>query len=132
VGGRVVISTNAADHSARLNEIHDRAARELGFTPSQQSGFERFSLAELPLVRSVFPTVEVHPLPNAFVFPTTEAALRYYASGRVDAIDERLADGSHRPPLLEKAGAMIDEIIRQEGSFRVPKDAGYFLASIES
>jgi SAM-dependent methyltransferase len=132
LGGRVLISTNAADHSARLHELHHRAARELGFTPSQRSGFERFSLADLPLVRSVFPEAELHVLPNAFVFPSKDVALRFYASGRVDAIDERRADGSHRPPLLEKVGAMIDEIIEREGVFRVEKDAGYFLATVKA
>jgi SAM-dependent methyltransferase len=130
-GGRVLISTNAADHSAALNDLHRQAARELGFTPTAQSGFERFTLDDLSLVRTVFPNAELHPLPNALRLPSTEAALRFYASGRVDAIDERRADGSHRPPLLEHVGAMIDAIVARDGVFRVPKDAGYFLATVD-
>jgi SAM-dependent methyltransferase len=130
VGGRVLITTNAADHSARLNEFHAQAARELGLTPTATPGHSRFSLDDLPLVRSVFPNVELHRQPNAFVFPTVDAALRYYASGRVDAVEERRADGSHQPALLERMGTLIGEIIAREGVFRVPKDAGSFLATV--
>jgi SAM-dependent methyltransferase len=132
VGGRVLITTNAADHSARLNELHTQAARELGLTPGATPGHSRFSLDELPLVRSVFPNVELHHQPNAFVFPTVESALRYYASGRIDAVEGRPADESHRPVLLKRMGALIGEIVAREGVFRVPKNAGSFLATVEA
>jgi ubiquinone/menaquinone biosynthesis C-methylase UbiE len=131
-GGRVLITTNAADHSAALHDLHYLAARELGFTPTTRSGFERFTLSDLPLVRSVFPAAELHHLPNALRFPSTNEALRFYASGRIDAIDDRRADGSHRPPLLARVRTLIDQIISRDGAFRVSKNAGYFLATIDS
>jgi len=59
VGGRVLITTNAADHSARLNELHARAAWELDYTPVENSVTGRFSLDQLPLVRSVFPNASM-------------------------------------------------------------------------
>ena len=130
-GGRVLVTTNAADHSARLNELHARAARDLGYSAVENSVTGRFSLDDLPLVRSVFPTAECHALPNAFLFPTVDAALRYYASGRVDSIAERRPDGSHRPPLLARMGELIGEIIAREGVFRVPKGNGFFVATVE-
>ena len=128
-GGRVLMTTNAADHSARLRDLHEQAARDVGVTPTFVPGHSRFSLDDLPLVQSVFPNVEVYREPNAFVFPTVEPALRYYASGRVDAIEERDAEGTHRPALLARMAALVGEIIAREGIFRVPKDAGSFLAT---
>ena len=83
-------------------------------------------------MRSVFPTAERVVLPNAFLFPTADAALRFYATGRVDSIVERQLDGSHRPPLLERMGQLIGEIIAREGVFRVPKDNGFFVATVEA
>ena len=130
VGGRVLATTNASDHSARLHDLHRQAARDLGLTPTERSGFARFTLDDLPLVRSVFPNVEVYRQPNAFVFPTVDSALRYYASGRVDDVLERRDDGSHRSALLERMGELIGDIIAREGVFRVPKDAGSFLATV--
>ncbi len=129
-GGRVVLTANASDHSARLFDLHCQAARELGYTPTAGPSGLPFTLDHLPLVRSVFPNAELHRWPNAFLFPTTDAALRFYASGRVDAIQERLPDRRHQQPLLEKVGAMIDRIIAEEGVFRVPKDAGCFVATV--
>lgn len=131
VGGRVLISTNAPDHSARLDALHGQAATELGYTPAAANPDRRFSLDHLPLVQAIFPTVRLHRLPNAFVFPTTEAALAYYASGRVDSILGRSPDGGHRAPLIQRVGERIAEITAREGAFRVPKDAGYFLTTVE-
>jgi SAM-dependent methyltransferase len=129
-GGQIYLTANASDHSARLYDLHCQAARELGFTPTAGPAGLPFTLDHLPLVRSVFPNAELHRWPNAFLFPTTDAALRFYASSRVDAIQERRPDRSHQPPLLEKVGAMIDRIIAEEGVFRVPKDAGCFVATV--
>lgn len=131
VGGRVMLTTNASDHTAILHQLHAQAARDVGFTATVRSGFERFSLDELPLVRSVFPNAVVERWPNAFLFPTVEAVLRFYASGRVDSIDERQADGSHRPPLLARMAELIGPIVERDGVFRVPKDAGCFMATVE-
>jgi SAM-dependent methyltransferase len=132
VGGRVLITTNAADHSKRLEDLHRQAARDLGLTPTTEIGPERFALEHLPLVRSVFPVVTLHRRPNAFLFPTAEAALRYYASGRVDSVEERREDGSHRPPLLQRMHELLEEILAREGVIRVSKDAGSFLATVEA
>lgn len=131
-GGRVLVSTNAADHSWRLMDLHARAAHAASLTPTDEGGHRRFSLAHEPLVRAAFPNVQVYPLPNAFLFPTVEDALRYYASARVDSVAERQTDGSHRPRLLARMAELIGEIIQREGVFRVPKDAGYFLATGEA
>jgi SAM-dependent methyltransferase len=132
IGGRVLITTNAADHSARLEELHRQAASELGLTPGEVPGHGRFSLDELPLVRSVFPNTELHVQPNAFLFPTVESALRYYASGRIDSVQERDAEGSHRPALLARVAELMAEIIAREGVLRVSKSAGSFLATVDA
>ena len=130
--GRVLISTNDADHCARLNDLHAQAARELGFVPvvGDLAGGGRFSLSDLPLVQSVFPSVQLHHLPNAFIWPTVEPALRYYASGRIDAIQRSAEETGHREPLIARMRELIGEIVKSEGVFRVPKDAGYFLATV--
>jgi ubiquinone/menaquinone biosynthesis C-methylase UbiE len=127
-GGRAVFATNAADHSAPLHALHRRAARSLGYEPSRSDAV-RFTLDDLALVRSVFPSARVCLRDDAFLFPDAESAVRYYASYIVDAIEDRPADGSHRAPLAERVGASIVEIVRSEGVFRVPKAAGCFVAT---
>ena len=128
-GGRVVMATNAADHGQRFRVLHDEVAGELGYTPAGNAA-GRFTLDDLPLVQRVFGAAERHVVRNAFVFPTAEAALAYYASGLVDGITERDTEGSHRERLLPLMAARIEGIIEREGVFRVPKDAGCFVASV--
>lgn len=130
-GGRVLMTTNAADHSARIQDWHAQAARDVGLTPVTRSGFERFTLDELPLVQSVFPNARMEVWPNAFLFPSADLVLRYYASGRIDAVEERQEDGSHRVPLLRRMAEMLNEAAAREGVIRIPKDSGCFLATVE-
>jgi SAM-dependent methyltransferase len=127
-GGRVVLVTNGPS-SLRLLAAHQRAARAAGYAPAG-FGAARFTLADLPLVHRVFPTAERVVLPNAFVFPTAAPALRYYASGLVDAIESRPVDGSHRAPLLAAVEAELGAIIASEGRFRDPKEVGCFVADV--
>ena len=128
-GGRVVMATNAADHGKRFRDLHDEIAGELGYTPTGNAA-GRFTLDDLPLVQRVFADAERHVVRNAFVFPTAETALAYYTSGQVEAIVERDAEGSHRGKLLPLMAARIEAIIEREEAFRVPKDAGCFVASV--
>ena len=110
-------------------EAHERYSER---SDTARSGFERFTLDELPLVQSVFPNVERQVWPNAFVFPTAKAVLRFYASGRIDSVEERREDGGHRPPLLARMAELLDEIVAREGAIRIPKDSGCFLATVEA
>jgi SAM-dependent methyltransferase len=128
-GGRVLMTTNAADSAARLHELHDAAARKLGYAPTVHAG-HRFNLDHLDLVREVFPAAERVVKPNAFVFPTARAALAFYATGVVDNLVERPVDESHRPRLLALLERRIDAIIGREGVFRVPKATGAFVANV--
>jgi ubiquinone/menaquinone biosynthesis C-methylase UbiE len=127
--GRVVLTAAAPEHRSRLREIHKRAAEDLGYMPAE-SVMHRFNLDHLSLVRDVFPAAEGFVREDAFLFPTTEAALRYYASGAIDAIEDRPAHASHRPRLLALVGERIQEIIHSEGVFRDPKDTGCFVATV--
>jgi ubiquinone/menaquinone biosynthesis C-methylase UbiE len=126
--GRVILATAAPSHQSRLREIHARAAEHLGYMPAD-SGMYRFNLNHLDLVREVFPSAQRFVREDAFLFPTAEAALRYYGSGAIDALQDCPPDGSHRPRLLELVGKQIEEIIRSEGVFRDAKDSGCFVAS---
>ena len=76
------------------------------------------------------PSAECFVRQDAFLFPSADAALRYYGTGIVDAIADAPADGSHRQKLLRLVGDEIDAIIRREGVFRVSKDSGCFVASV--
>ena len=80
----------------------------------------------------VFPNAERQIWPNAFVFPSADLVLRYYASGRIDAVAERQEDGSHRVLLLRRMSEILDEVVAREGVIRIPKDAGCFLATVEA
>jgi ubiquinone/menaquinone biosynthesis C-methylase UbiE len=125
--GRVLLVTNAADHGQRLEALHEQAAQRLGYTPTARVG-ARFNLDHLSMVQEVFPTARCFVRPDAFLFPTTESTLRYYATGPIDAIVDPPTDASHRPKLLELVGEQIEAIISHEGVFRVPKNAGCFVA----
>jgi SAM-dependent methyltransferase len=124
-GGRIVLATNSGEKS-RLFVLHDQAARDCGFTPIEMAS-ARFTLDHLPLVQSVFPNARVFVKENAFVFPSAEPVLRYYASYPVDEIAERAADGAHREPLLRRMRELVDDVIAREGEFRSQKDAGCFV-----
>jgi ubiquinone/menaquinone biosynthesis C-methylase UbiE len=127
--GRVILVTNAADHSQVLEALHQQAASQLGYTVSAAAirPGSRFHLDHLALVQEIFPHAECRLRPDAFVFPDAHSALRYYASGLIDSLDTVPPDGSHRAPLLDLVGRQIESIVGREGVFRVPKSAGCFL-----
>jgi len=79
------------------------------------------------LVAEVFPNVERFVHEDAFVFPSTETAVRYYASGMIDAIANPPPDHSHRAALLAVVAEEIEKIIAGEGVFRDEKNAGCFV-----
>lgn len=128
--GRVVLVTGAggAGGASRLRALHFEAAQELGYTP--EGGPVRFTLDHLDLVRAVFPAAERHVFQNAFVFPTADAALAYYASGVVDGVRERTPDGRHRARLLPLVEARLRAVVAREGVFRDAKDNGCFVADV--
>jgi ubiquinone/menaquinone biosynthesis C-methylase UbiE len=127
--GRVVLATNGARYLAGLDALHRDAAQALGYTPSAGDG-ERFTLEDLELVRQVFPSAERYVLNNALVFREAEPLMRYYASGVVDRISGRPADGVHRDRLIEAIRQRAQAIIDQEGAFRDEKDYGFFVADV--
>ncbi len=129
-GGLVVLATNASDNMQRLHDVHAQACVLVGLTPQLDSSVHRFTFDHLPLVREVFPTASVRVREDAIIFPDADSALRFYASFLVDYVDPLPADGSHRPPLLEKMRDLIDDVIAVEGVFRVEKTAGCFVADV--
>jgi SAM-dependent methyltransferase len=127
-GGRVVLTTNGAEAMQRLMDVHDEAARELGYVPLPEPERSWFTLDDLPLVQLVFPAATRHVINTALVFPASEPAVHFYATGRIDRIRDTPSDGSHRPPLLARVREKIDAIIETDGQFRVPKSLGFFVA----
>jgi ubiquinone/menaquinone biosynthesis C-methylase UbiE len=128
-GGRIVVSTNGRHTMQRLLDLHSEAARELRYVPREPTA-DTLRLEDLNSVRAVLPTAKAHVLESALVFPTAEPALRFYATNRIDLIQDRPADASHRPQLLAAVGRKIDAIIAREGTFSVPKTFGYFVADL--
>lgn len=127
-GGRVMLATNAADANDVFHHAHSAAAQSLGYVPTPGMS-SRFHLGHLDLVQRTFPGAEVHVRSDAFRFPAIGAALRYYASGTVDAIEKPPADGSHMARLLPLVEAHLRAQLTGDGSLRVPKDAGCFVAT---
>ncbi len=130
-GGRIVLVTNAADAGQVLEDAHVDAAQALGWTcpPGLDA---RFSLDHVDLVRSVFPTARVVVREDAFIFPDSDSALRYYATGMIDRVDPLPADGSHRARLLPLVKARLDAIVAETGELRVPKNSGCFVAELHA
>jgi ubiquinone/menaquinone biosynthesis C-methylase UbiE len=131
IGGRAIMATNSAQNCERISSMHEETARSLGYAPAVPDAL-RFTLDDLPLVQSVFPGAQVFEREDAFVFPDATSAVRYYASYMVDSIEERPADGSHRPRLAAEMHNRIQQVVDREGSFRVPKSAGCFIATRNS
>jgi SAM-dependent methyltransferase len=127
-GGRIVVVTGAGA-TPRVMALHREVVQELGYTPGDTFG-ARFTLNDLALVESVFPGATRHVFENAFVFPTAEAVLRYYASGGVDVIRERSDDGRHQPRILAAMEARLRAIFAAEGVLREPKINGCFVADV--
>ena len=90
----------------------------------------RFTLDDLSLVRSVFPTAQLFVRDDAFIFGEPDPALRFYATYAIDSIHDRPADGSHRAPILREMRELIEAIIARDGVFRVSKTAGCFVADV--
>ncbi len=127
-GGRAVLSTAGARSSATLESLHREASQRLGYQPAGRV-IDRFNTDHLDRVRSVFPAAQLSIRDDAFLFPSTDVALRYYASGMIDAIENRPPDNNHRDRLLSLVGDGVDAIIAREGVFRDPKPAGSFLVT---
>jgi SAM-dependent methyltransferase len=85
-GGVVLLATNAADSGDVLYLAHCAAAQSLGYTPAPRVT-SRFHLGHLATVQQAFPDAAVHVYHDAFLFPSLDAALRYYLSGIVDLIE---------------------------------------------
>lgn len=129
-GGRLIFTTNSGDNSARMTQLHAEAAAEMGLTADTRSLIADFTLESgESLVRSVFPNTEVVKREDAFLFPTADAFLAYYASMRIDALMGGPADGSHRSGLIERVGRKVQAIIDAEGLFRMSKTAGCFVVT---
>jgi SAM-dependent methyltransferase len=128
-GGRIVIGTNAADSGRRMLELHDDVATFLGYE-THPPVYSSFHLGHLDRVREVFPEAKLKVRNDAFRFPDVDSALRYYASALIDHVEPLPADGSHREPLLQLLASEIQKIIDTEGCFRVPKNAGCFVAQL--
>jgi SAM-dependent methyltransferase len=128
-GGRVVVSTNGADAMRRIFDVHREAALELGYTPLPFHG-SPFNLGHHDEVRKLFPSVRLHVRDTALVFPDAEPALRFYATNRIDMIEGWAESTEHRARLLPRVRAKIEDIVRQEGCFRVPKTYGFFVADV--
>ncbi len=121
-GGRAVLTTNASDSQAVLIELHRLAARAAGFTPRPRRT-QRFTELDEPLVAAEFAQCRLDTWDDAFLFPTADDALRYYATGPIDAIADRPADNSHRAAITAKMTDLIQREIDRHGVLRVPKRA---------
>lgn len=123
-GGRVVITANSRHSYRILWEIRNAAVAELGLKEHYGVGYW-FALEDVELVASVFPEVRVEEVRDAFVFPSAEPVFRYLATGPASVETE-----GQRQQVFALMRPRIDEIIRREGVFRVPKAAGCFIADI--
>ena len=105
------------------DQLHDAATQFAALLGWGGAGPSDVLAAAFPNVHYVWLTRR-----DKFLFPTAHAALRYYASGAIDALQDCPSDGSHRRGCSAWL-AHIEEIIRSEGVFRDAKDAGCFVAT---
>jgi 2-polyprenyl-3-methyl-5-hydroxy-6-metoxy-1,4-benzoquinol methylase len=130
-GGRVVLSTNAADNMDVLDALHRRACADLGLAPLVETEPLRFTFepGSVELVRSVFPEADVRMREDALVFPDADSVLRFYASFLVEQVEEPRPD-DYAERLLGRMRELVGAEIEREGRLRVPKRAGCYVADI--
>jgi len=125
-GGRVALTTNGDRRESPLQQLHERAARELGIDADVPIATDRFGDHNLGQVQRVFPDAAKCEQENALVFPTPEPVLAYYTSGPVDSVREPTAESRR------ELAARMDELVRQriaaDGEFRIPKRVVCYLA----
>lgn len=121
-GGRAVIATNASGSLARLFDLYNDSAREVGVAEDSFRG-AFFSFDQAPLVREVFPDARIELYRDAFVFRDVEPVIAYVGSGRPSALP-----APQRAEVLRRLEVRVRAIIEREGVFRVPKTAGCFVA----
>ncbi len=127
-GGVFAAATNTADSQQALYTLHARAVHRAGRMP-RPLPHVRFPLEEgATWVRNVFGHAEVHRHENAFLFPSVEAAMRYYLSGPINEVVGPPLSPEERQIIIEEVRRRIAYIIEREGVWRVPKSAGVILA----
>ena len=125
--GRVILTTNGNLHESPLQQLHTRAAGDLGIDADVEIPSDRFGADSLGQVRAVFPSAVMFERVNALVFPTVDPVMAYYASAPVDAVHEPTADT--RRDLLVRVGELVRQRIAADGAFRVPKRVICYVAS---
>ncbi len=128
-GGIFVTTTNTAQSQQALYALHAQVLHRLGrlAAPPVHS---RFPLEEgAKRVQARFGQVEVHRHENAFLFPTVDAAMRYYLSGLINAVVGPPLSPEERHFVIDEMRRRIRHHVEREGVWRVPKDAGVILAT---
>ena len=127
-GGRVALTTNGDRRESPLQQLHERAARELGIDADVAIGTDRFGDQNLGQVRRVFPGAAMYAQVNALVFSTAAPVLAYYTSGPVDSVREPTDET--RRALVSRVDELVRQRIAADGEFRVPKRVVCYLATL--
>ncbi|NPA90946.1 MAG: methyltransferase domain-containing protein [Chloroflexi bacterium] len=130
-GGWFVAATYTEESLAQVYRVHARALHRIGRMPTRARHL-RFPLETgAEVVQRVFPSVQKDRLPNAFLFPSVEVAMRYYLSGPVREVVGPPLSPAEREALLAEVRTRIAREIHRHGVWRVSKDAGVILARKE-
>lgn len=128
-GGLLLAATVSTSSYRELAELQLEGLRAMGYSAARiAQPSDRFSLetgAQYFPVRS-----EILDCPGGLRFDAAEPALRYLASGPIDAaIAQAGAPASLRRDLLAYVGQRIDAEIRRAGSFTVRSKSGCFVVT---
>ena len=126
-GGQVALATNGDRRESPLQQVHERAVRELGIDADVAITTDRFGDHNLGQVRRVFPSAQKFVHENALVFPKAEPVLAYYASGPVDSVREPTDET--RRELVTRVDELIRQRIAAAGEFRIPKRVVCYVAT---
>jgi SAM-dependent methyltransferase len=117
-GGRVLLTTNGADHLRVFYDLAKAAAADIGYELPRRDP-SPFTLEDVARVRLVFPDADVRRIENCLVFPDPQPALDY--------LDSWIGDTG---PLKQAMRRRIEESIARDGPFRIPTVAGCFVATV--
>lgn len=116
--GRVLITTNGAEHLRVFYDLARVAAADIGYDLPKR-GPSPFTLEDVARVREIFPDADVRRIENRLVFQDPQPALDYLHSWIGDT-----------GPLKLAMRRRIEESIARDGAFRVPTVSGCFVATV--
>ena len=129
-GGHLIAATNSTSSMNRFIDEVNEAISVLGYDlvlPYSQTRLN-FSLEDgNDIVKDVFEQVEMFDLESMLVFPDADPVIAYINSF-ISFYEDKLIDGLSWDTIINQAKSQVDQKIKVDNEYVVPKKTGVFIA----